>query len=92
MNPDPERAKEGLDHLQVAALELVSAARAFLDVAEGLIREPGAAATVVKTAASMAATAASMATDRVRPQGARPSGPTDPDDDGEGAVRHITVT
>ena len=54
--PDTQaRAREGLDHLQAAALEVIAATRAFLDVAEGLVREPTVAATFVRTAAGMAA-------------------------------------
>jgi hypothetical protein len=33
---DEERASEGVDHLQTAALEMIEAARAFLDVLEEL--------------------------------------------------------
>ena len=51
-----ERAVEGLEHLQAAALELIAAARAFLDVAEDLVREPGAAATIVHAAATIGRT------------------------------------
>lgn len=48
-----DRAAEGLEHLQQAAIEMIAAARAFLDVAEDLVREPAAASTVVQTAAAM---------------------------------------
>jgi hypothetical protein len=48
-----ERAAEGLEHLQAAALELIAAARAFLDVAEDVVREPGVAATIVHAAAGI---------------------------------------
>lgn len=37
--PD-ERAREGLEHLQAAARELIHAARAMLDVAEDLVNDP----------------------------------------------------
>jgi hypothetical protein len=38
---DPqERAREGLEHLQAAARELIHAARAMLDVAEALVDDP----------------------------------------------------
>jgi hypothetical protein len=47
------QAAEGLEHLQAAALELLAAARAFIDVADGVIREPGAAATIVSVAAAV---------------------------------------
>ena len=38
-----DRMAEALAHLQLAALELIEAARAALDVAEDLVREPAAA-------------------------------------------------
>ena len=49
-----ERAAEGVDHLQSAALELIQAARAFLDVAEDLVHDRERVADVVATAASLA--------------------------------------
>ena len=56
-----ERAREGLVHLQAAALELIAAARAFLDVAESITREPGAIAAVADAAASVVRAAAASA-------------------------------
>lgn len=54
--PGPaDRAKEGLDHLQAAALEAIAAARALLDVAEEVVREPGAIGDVARTVVAMAA-------------------------------------
>jgi hypothetical protein len=47
-----DRAREGLDHLQAAAHELIAAARAALDVAEELIDDPEAIASVVSAAGS----------------------------------------
>jgi hypothetical protein len=49
MEPDtncPDRAREGLQHLQTAARELIQAARALLDVAEDLIDDPAAIGTL----------------------------------------------
>lgn len=43
----PPRAKEGLDHLQAAARELIEAARAMLDVAEDMVNDPETVASVV---------------------------------------------
>ena len=43
------RAREGLEHLQNAALELIEAARAFLDVAEDLVQDPAAVAAFAAT-------------------------------------------
>lgn len=48
-----DRAAEGLEHLQRAAIEMIAAARAFLDVAEDLVKDPAAASTIVQTAAAM---------------------------------------
>ena len=42
MNED--RARDVVEHLQTAALELIAAARAALDVAEELVKDPQTAA------------------------------------------------
>lgn len=39
-----ERARQGVEHLQAAAVEVIGALRAFLDVAEEVVRDPAAAA------------------------------------------------
>ena len=77
-----ERAAEGFEHLQNAALELIEAARAFLDVAEDLVRDPAAAATIVQAAATLGRLVATA-----------PS-PTPRSDEGpeDGRVRHIRVS
>lgn len=41
MNED--RARDAVEHLQTAALELIAAARAALDVAEDLVKDPPSA-------------------------------------------------
>jgi hypothetical protein len=46
-DPPHDRAREGLEHLQTAARELIQAARAMLDVAEDLVNDPEAAASMV---------------------------------------------
>jgi hypothetical protein len=52
--PQPgDVAGDGLNQLQAAALDAITAARALLDVAEQLVRDPAVAATVVSTAASL---------------------------------------
>ena len=76
---DPVRA--GLDHLQTAALELIAATRAFLDVAEDLVREPGAATFVAKAAAGMAAA--------FRPE---PPAPPAADERPDSSVRRIRLS
>jgi hypothetical protein len=77
------RAAEGLEHLQSAAIELIAAARAFLDVAEDVVREPGVAATIVHAAAGVGRAVLGGAD---RPE---PSTETPPDG---GRVRHIHVS
>ena len=74
-----ERADEGLEHLQTAAEELIAAARAFLDVAEDVVRDPGTAKAVMGLFDSFA-----NAAKRARP------GATGPD--GDDPVEHIPVS
>ena len=76
-------AVEGLEHLQSAALELIAAARSFLDVAEEVVREPGVAATIVHAAAGVGRAVLVGAGDATR---RAESGPD------EGRVRHIKVS
>lgn len=52
--PHDDRAREGLEHLQTAALELIAAARAFLDVAEDLVHDPAKAADLVSAVGEVA--------------------------------------
>ena len=54
MSEPEQRAAQGLLHLQGAAVQLIAAARAFLDVAEDLVQDPAAAASVVQTLSSLA--------------------------------------
>lgn len=39
-----ERARQGIEHLQAAGVEVIAALRAFLDVAEAIVRDPNAGA------------------------------------------------
>ncbi len=59
--PAPEvtnRAHDVVAHLQAAALEMIAAARAFLDVAEELVKEPAEATAMATTLANLAGWAA----------------------------------
>ncbi|MEA3078389.1 MAG: hypothetical protein QOF60_3297 [Actinomycetota bacterium] len=49
-----ERAREGVEHLQAAAIEVISAMKAFLDVAEDLVRDPASAAVLASAFAEAA--------------------------------------
>jgi hypothetical protein len=46
-----QRAREAVEHLQAAALEMIEAARAALDVAEDLVRDPAAVIALAGTLA-----------------------------------------
>jgi hypothetical protein len=52
-----ERAKEAMEHLQPAALEMIAALRAVLDVAEELVKDPTPATAFVVGVAQAAAQA-----------------------------------
>lgn len=49
-----DRAAQGIDHLQAAALEMVQAARAFLDVVEEFVADREKVADVVAVVGTMA--------------------------------------
>jgi hypothetical protein len=75
--PNPsDRAREGLEHLQTAARELIAAARAALDVAEGLIDDPEVVSTMVGRLA-----------ERTR----HPHSPQSAPDDDEPTIERITI-
>lgn len=66
-----DRAREGVEHLQTAAIEVIAAVRAFLDVAEAVVRDPGAAAAAATTLVDAARQAAGTA------GASDPAGPAD---------------
>jgi hypothetical protein len=82
-NEDPTR--EGLDHLQAAAREMIAAARSFLDAAEDLVDDPKAAEAVFDTLGSVVRTAARRA--RFPRPHPGPSGDEQNEGDGEGESR-----
>ena len=89
-----ERAAEGLDHLQSAALEMIAAARAFLDVAEDLVADRDKVAEVVAAFGTIADAATQATRDaKQRRNGAEPAsarGASDPRRDT--GVQHIRVS
>jgi hypothetical protein len=76
-----DRGQEALQHFQEAALELIQAARALLDVAEEAVREPGGMMAIVTETMSGLAEVVSAA---------RRGGPA-PETDRPG-VEHITIS
>lgn len=100
-----ERANQGLDHLQTAALEMIHAARAFLEVAEDVVRDRNKVAEIVDALGSVAdaATRAARGEPLRGPRSGSNGGSTstdvgdqdgDRDDDGgpAGGVQHIPVS
>jgi hypothetical protein len=76
----PDRAREGIQHLQAAARELIHAARALLDVAEDVIDDPAAIATLMSALGAMGDAA------RRRAAAAATTATSAADGDGEGEV------
>ena len=70
-----EDAHEVVEHLQAAALELIAAARAMLDIAEDMVKDPAQAMAVASTLAHVATPPGSPAgrSDRQRVQHIRVS-------------------
>lgn len=77
---------KGVEALQSAAQEMIAAARAMLDVADELVRDPRAVGTVVEAMSSFARRPAG------RPASSSPGRPDDDDDDGGGGVQRIPVS
>jgi hypothetical protein len=80
-----DKAREGLEHLQAAARELIQAARAMLDVAEDLVNDPEAVTSLAGTVSALG--------DLVRQRAGGPAKqPDTPDDRDDGpGVQRITV-
>lgn len=80
-----DHAREGLEHLQAAAREVIQATRSLLDAAEELVEDPSAVQSVVASVAAVAQAAAARL--RSPGPGARPD-----DGDDDGRVQHIRVS
>jgi hypothetical protein len=80
-----DRAREGIDHLQAAAKELIAAGRALLDAAETLVDDPAMAAQIVGAMGTLARLAGGFA--------GKAADLIDDGDDHEGSrVEHIRVS
>jgi hypothetical protein len=55
-----QRAVDALEHLQAAAVEMIQAARAFLDVAEELVTDPEQAASALASLTPLVDVAAAL--------------------------------
>lgn len=85
-----DHAREGMEHLQAAAREVIKATRSLLDAAEEMVDDPAAVQSLVGTIASVAQAAAG----RLRANGAgrSSSSSSDDDDDDDGRVQRIRVS
>ena len=84
MSDDPSQAaQEAVEHLRAAALELIAAARAILDLTEDLVKDPGPLLALASTLSAMGAHSAHSA------HTADHSGPTDAP---RPRVKHIKVS
>jgi hypothetical protein len=88
-----ERAREGAEHLQAAARELIEAARAALDVAEEWVNDPEAVASLAGTLTSVGDLARRVTGAAAVPHDRHgPDAPSAPPRDDEPRVQRITVT
>lgn len=76
-----EHAKEAVEHLQNAALEVIKATRAFLDLAEDLVADPAPLLAFAQTIGDLAAKGRAAA-----------QGRTDGIDEDDPPVQHIRVS
>lgn len=87
---DDPRVQAGLDHLQRAALEVIAASRALLDVAEELVDDPRGAGNLLGLFSTLGDVASRLARP---PLGRRGHDDDDDDDDDEGPpVQRIPVS
>ena len=91
------RAREGIEHLQAAARELIEAARAALDVAEEVVNDPDTLTTLASTFATVGDVARRFTGTGGWPTGASgagggPAGDGRAEDDDAPRVQRITVT
>jgi hypothetical protein len=79
---------DGVAHLQAAALEMIAAARAFLEVAERVVQNPDAVRTAVGTVGAVA----KAMMQSVDLAGAKPNGDAGTDDQPDPPIEHITLS
>ena len=87
-----ERARQGAEHLQAAARELIEAARAALDVAEELVNDPETVASLAGTLTTVGDVARRVAGAGWPPAPGAPSAAPAPRSGDEPRVQRITVT
>lgn len=90
---EPAAGPNPVEHLQAAAIEMIAATRALLDVAEELVKDPRTASTVVDAFTAVGRAAARAAsTGRAATGSTPPADGDDGDDGGDGGVQRIPVS
>jgi hypothetical protein len=74
---DEERAAQAIDHLQAAALELIEAARAFLDVVEEVVSDRDRLSDLADSVGEVAAAAERLVRNGSVPPTASPATPVE---------------
>jgi hypothetical protein len=90
--PAAQRAREGVEHLQTAARELIEAARAALDVAEEWVNDPESVGSLVGTLATVGDVAQRVVSGAARATPAHRPPEASPPVDDTPRVQRITVT
>ena len=83
-----EKARIALEHMQQAALQMIAAARAVLDIAEEMVKDPAP----LIAAAAATAEAATAAGARLADPGRHANGSADHGPPSEPRVQHIRVS
>lgn len=87
-----QRTADGLDHLQSAALEMISAARLFLDAMEEVVTDRTKVSSVVEAVGSMAQGAMRAAAKGASGASATTRPPGDVDDPLASPIEHIDIS
>lgn len=89
---DDEHGTDAMNQLQTAALEAVRAARALLDAAESVIKDPAAVESMVETVSHLARSAGETVVGfAAGARDAATSEPVPPDDGPDGGYERIRV-
>ena len=87
-----ERQEQAVEYLQTAAIEAIKAMRSFLDVAEGLVREPETATIVGRAFAEAAASAFRPPRTASHNENDDKDPDEDPEEESTGGVRRINLS
>ncbi|HEX6425789.1 MAG TPA: hypothetical protein VFZ79_20025 [Acidimicrobiales bacterium] len=93
MSPEAQaRAREGVEHLQAAARELIEAARAALDVAEEWVNDPESLASLAGTLTVVGDVAKRLTGTGGQPRPGQPQSGEPPAAGGDPRVQRIDVS